>query len=216
MLALYFVVTNVLLAFAVRLFERPYYEDPETGRVAKTDQTYQDYNLYSNSLWLVTVTITTVGYGDFFPRTHLGRICIILACFIGVFIVSLTIVTLKKSSEFNYGEQATYDILLRLKIMKKVKLLASKVIYYNIRFWFLKHKSLDKQNIEHWTEYKSVRENKVRSQQLFKAKRKMLFKRETVDKIDLDYNNMKQKFSVAQDLDKAIDKLLEVQTNTKE
>ena len=116
MLILFFVITSIMISFTVRIFERPYYEDKEAGSVPSTDPSYQDYKFYSNSLWLVTVTMTTVGYGDFFPRTHLGRATIIVACFLGVFIVSLAIVTLKKSSEFNYGEQSTYDILLRLRI----------------------------------------------------------------------------------------------------
>jgi len=45
--------------------------------------------------------MTTVGFGDYYPRTYIGRFVIVLACFIGIFIVSLTMVTLNASKDFN-------------------------------------------------------------------------------------------------------------------
>jgi hypothetical protein len=69
----------------------------------KSDQNYQDYRSYTNSWWLIVVTMSTVGYGDYFPRTHLGRFISVLACFFGVFLVSSTVYTLTKSSEIYKG-----------------------------------------------------------------------------------------------------------------
>ena len=94
MLFLCFIISSFWLSFAVRLFERPYYDDPKLQNVNEDDSAYQDYSLFNNSWWLVVVTMTTVGFGDYFPKTHLGRFVIVIACFIGVFIVSLTISTL--------------------------------------------------------------------------------------------------------------------------
>ena len=48
--------------------------------------------------------MTTVGFGDYYPNTHLGRFVIILASFWGVFLVSMTVVTLTNSSEFSIAE----------------------------------------------------------------------------------------------------------------
>jgi len=65
-------------------------------------------------MWLIVLTMTTVGYGDFFPRTHMGRFVVVLACFWGIFLVSMMVVTLTISSEFTKGEARAYDILFRL------------------------------------------------------------------------------------------------------
>lgn len=66
-------------------------------------------------MWLIVLTMTTVGYGDFFPATHMGRFVVVIACFWGVFLVSMMVVTLTDSSEFTKGERRAYEILSRLK-----------------------------------------------------------------------------------------------------
>ena len=45
-----------------------------------------------NCMWVVILTMTTVGYGDFYPRTNLGRIVAFMVCVWGVYIVSLTVI----------------------------------------------------------------------------------------------------------------------------
>jgi voltage-gated potassium channel len=50
------------------------------------------------SLWWSAVTVTTVGYGDFFPVTTAGRIT---ACFImGIGLLTLAVVTAQVASSF--------------------------------------------------------------------------------------------------------------------
>ena len=46
--------------------------------------------------------MTTVGFGDFYPRSYFGRITIIIACFVGIFIVSMTMVSLTKSKRLTF------------------------------------------------------------------------------------------------------------------
>jgi potassium intermediate/small conductance calcium-activated channel subfamily N protein 2 len=41
--------------------------------------------------------MTTVGYGDFYARTDLGRLVIFIVCIFGVFVVSMMVVTLTNS-----------------------------------------------------------------------------------------------------------------------
>lgn len=50
--------------------------------------------IIENSMWVVILTMTTVGYGDFYPRTIAGRIVAFLVCVWGVYIVSLTVYAL--------------------------------------------------------------------------------------------------------------------------
>lgn len=169
MLLVCFISTSTILAVMVRLFERPFYDDPVISNISEDDPNYQDYSLYNNSWWAVVVTMTTIGYGDYFPVTHLGRIVIVIACFSGVFIVSLTVVTLTISSEFSYGEKSTYEILQRLRIMKTLDKYSKRVIYYNIRSFYLRKKiKKDKMNVNYWTELRSVQENKKLYENLFR------------------------------------------------
>jgi len=77
--------------------------------------------------------MTTVGYGDYYPRTNLGRILGIICCFWGVFLVSMMVVTLTMSSEFEPKEQRAFDILYRLLIRDRIKNRAATVITQVIR-----------------------------------------------------------------------------------
>jgi hypothetical protein len=53
-----------------------------------------DISNFENALWLTIITMTTVGYGDFYPRTTFGRIIDIILVVWGTFIVSLMVVVL--------------------------------------------------------------------------------------------------------------------------
>jgi hypothetical protein len=51
------------------------------------------------------VTMSTVGYGDFYPRTHLGRVTGVAVCIMGMISASLFVVFLQQLIEFNPKEQ---------------------------------------------------------------------------------------------------------------
>jgi len=91
-------------------------------------------------MWLIAVTMTTVGYGDFFARTHLGRFVSIVACFWGVFLVSMMVVTLTVSSSFESKEGKAYDILYRLNLKKNLRNYAQKVVVIVMRIVTIKNK----------------------------------------------------------------------------
>lgn len=59
---------------------------------------------WSNSFWWSIITMATVGYGDFFPRTDFGRAVGVWCTFIGVFLSSLSTVGLNKVLSFERGE----------------------------------------------------------------------------------------------------------------
>jgi potassium intermediate/small conductance calcium-activated channel subfamily N protein 2 len=62
----------------------------------------------SNTIWNVLVTMTTVGYGDYFPKTNMGRFVGASIAVWGVFIVSLFVVTLTNMFEFDSGETKAF------------------------------------------------------------------------------------------------------------
>jgi ferric iron reductase protein FhuF len=73
-----------------------------------------DWTYLWNSMWLVIITMATVGYGDFVPKTYLGRVITILACIWGNFLISLMVISLTVSSEFtNPAHRKAFDTIVR-------------------------------------------------------------------------------------------------------
>lgn len=66
------------------------------------------------------ITMTTVGFGDLFPLTHLGRSICIIACVLGQLLLSLLVVALSNSAEFNQEESKAYHILKEMEAHAKM------------------------------------------------------------------------------------------------
>ena len=88
----------------------------------------QDFNNLGNSMWLVIVTLATVGYGDFYPKTFLGRTMGLIICFWGTFIVSYFVVTVTNMLTFAPPEEKSYVLLLRLHYKEELKEYAVNVL----------------------------------------------------------------------------------------
>ena len=53
-----------IFGYAIRICESP---------LIRNDDSENNLSLYSNAMWNIMITMTTVGYGDFYVRTDLGR-----------------------------------------------------------------------------------------------------------------------------------------------
>jgi voltage-gated potassium channel len=80
--------------------------------VLKAEQSNPHANIttYSNAVWWAFVTITTVGYGDYYPVTSLGRLCAIVLMFAGLGIIGVlssylasTFISLQRRREAKRG-----------------------------------------------------------------------------------------------------------------
>lgn len=56
---------------------------------------------YSNMAWMTVITMTTVGYGDYSPKTQIGRLIGALCVSWGVLIVSVMVVVLTEAFAMN-------------------------------------------------------------------------------------------------------------------
>lgn len=72
--------------------------------------------------------MTTVGYGDIYPKTIMGRLNGIIIAFAGVFILSLFVVALTKMLEFDPGEDKAFKLGKRLKKKDQLKIEAANVL----------------------------------------------------------------------------------------
>ena len=104
------VLSVALFGFVLRIFERPL-----------SEASGQDFNSINNAFWVTLITMTTVGYGDFFPKSNIGRLIGILIAFWGVAFVSLFVVTLTNLLLFETSEEKSFILLQRLKSKDALK-----------------------------------------------------------------------------------------------
>ena len=83
-------VTTIIFGFQLRIFE---------GVISEASG--QNFDNMWNCMWNVVITLTSVGYGELYPKTFFGRIVGIIICFWGVFIVSFFVVTVTNMLNFN-------------------------------------------------------------------------------------------------------------------
>ena len=65
--------------------------------------------------------MTTVGYGDIFPKSGVGRFIGVIVALWGLFLVSIFTVTLTNLFSFSDGEQKAFDLSARLKQKDELK-----------------------------------------------------------------------------------------------
>lgn len=103
----------IFFAFAVKICEFPITEI--------TSDPSHDLSSFSNSCWLVVLTMTTVGYGDFFPVTMFGRIVMTICCLWGITVVSLVVVTVQNVMNLSGFEGAALLVMQRLSRRQAIK-----------------------------------------------------------------------------------------------
>lgn len=166
----YFVMSIVMLisifvfGTALRTAERPFKE--VSG---------QDWDYIWNGMWCIVITMTTVGFGDFYPSTHIGRFIGVIACFWGTFLVSLMVVSLTISSEFTPQERKAYDKIKRDEAEDEIKIKAANAIKFAMKVRkFLKDNpyASEKQKSKHMNlfknaiiEYRSHKRNLIAGEQ---------------------------------------------------
>lgn len=99
-LVFFFLIPGVLMfGTLLRVFERP---------MAR----FQDFDSFENACWNIIITMTTVGYGDTFPTSILGRTMVVFSIFWGGIILSLTFVTVGGVLQLKENEKKAYNAII--------------------------------------------------------------------------------------------------------
>lgn len=83
------------------------------------DDTLQNFST-RNSLWCSYITMTTVGYGDLYPTTAVGRLVGILWAITGSFLQSLGVIAVFEYLDMEPSEEISYILITTLKKQNKL------------------------------------------------------------------------------------------------
>lgn len=128
---IFMLVSGVCIGgFCLRIFEKPYMDGTSNG----------GFDNLGNCMWFIMVTMTTIGFGEFYPVSVPGRLIGVLACGWGVLVVSLMMYGATNLLMFDPGQEKSFALHLRLKFKEKFKILAAYVLRDAFRFKVLMKK----------------------------------------------------------------------------
>jgi uncharacterized protein YsxB (DUF464 family) len=79
-------------------------------------------------MWLMFVTMTTVGYGDHVPSSHGGRVVCATASILGIVLASLITAALGNLMTFSSNEQSALLIVTREKSRIRMRQFAATIL----------------------------------------------------------------------------------------
>lgn len=174
----------------------------------------QDWRYYWNGMWCVIITMATVGFGDFYPVSVLGRIIVVIACFWGTFLISLMVAAMTVAVEFNTQEAISYDSIKAAHFELQFGTEATILIQNAMRYRWLLKKADDTTNFKmaKSASFQKLKESLEKFRKLKKSKNdsiEAMIIELSVNKIEenltIEMEKIKNKLSVVNDIKDLLD-----------
>ena len=120
--------TQIWGSYNMRLWERRYshhLDDDFTIAGSEAD--------WSNAFWLVFVTMTSVGYGDYYPNTHLGRVTAAVCVLLFTLFISLFIGVVADEMQLGSAQEKVYEYADAHANHQRVRQIAAEVLTQFLR-----------------------------------------------------------------------------------
>jgi hypothetical protein len=131
----------IIVFFSISLFSAACMRIAERPEIMAGDEiTASRLENLADNLWVVFYTTTTVGYGNIYPITHVGRLTCIIACIFGNMYLGLLIVAIHQKMEHNDNEHLAYTWVCRHYKKTSIENHAKNAIRCAVRLFLLSKK----------------------------------------------------------------------------
>jgi len=121
LMMLLFIIVIAMVTFSSFMYyaERGTY-DVHNAFYVRVDGTKSPFQSIPECFWWCIITMTTVGYGDVFPITHVGKIIAALTSIMGIFFLAIpiTVISTNFNKEYEIAQRKQAELRAKMELIK--------------------------------------------------------------------------------------------------
>lgn len=94
----------------------------------------ETFSELADAMWVVILAMTSVGYGDLVPSTHMGQVFVVAGCFSGIYIIMLIAVNIQRMISQESEEAGAYEYIVEMEEKHEIKRLSAILIQRFVRY----------------------------------------------------------------------------------